>query len=362
MESEVKRYLSRYGYIPRIVLIQGIGMFGVGDSKRNAETALSLYEDALRVIKYSAAFGGPHSLSGEQARFIDEWEVEKYRRKIVSAQSASGRVAGKIAVVTGAAQGFGEGIARDLAAEGAYIVIADINLAGAQTLAEEFNGKYGAGKAIAVKTDVTNEESVSNMIAEVVREYGGIDVFVSNAGVLKAESVKTMPLRDFEFVTKVNYIGYFLCVKHAAPVMADQHKYDPAYTSNIIQINSKSGLQGSNKNAAYSGSKFGGIGLTQSFALELVEDGIKVNSICPGNFLDGQLWSDPENGLFVQYLRTGKVPGAKTVEDVRRAYEAKVPMERGCTVQDVMRAIYYVIEQSYETGQAIPVTGGQVMK
>jgi len=93
-----------------------------------------------------------------------------------------------------------------------------------------------------------------------------------------------------------------------------------------------------------------------------VEDGIKVNSICPGNFLDGQLWSDPENGLFVQYLRTGKVPGAKTVEDVKRAYEAKVPMGRGCTVQDVMRAIYYVIEQHYETGQAIPVTGGQLMK
>ena len=96
--------------------------------------------------------------------------------------------------------------------------------------------------------------------------------------------------------------------------------------------------------------------------LELVEDGIKVNSICPGNFFDGPLWSNPENGLFVQYLRTGKVAGAKTIEDVKQAYEAKVPMGRGCTVQDVMRTIYYVIEQPYETGQAIPVTGGQLMK
>ena len=109
------------------------------------------------------------------------------------------------------------------------------------------------------------------------------------------------------------------------------------------------------------GSKFGGIGLTQSFALELVEDGIKVNSICPGNFLDGPLWSDPRNGLFVQYLQTGKVPGAKTVDDVRRFYESKVPMGRGCTTADVMKAIYYLIEQAYETGQALPVTGGQVM-
>jgi sorbitol-6-phosphate 2-dehydrogenase len=260
---------------------------------------------------------------------------------------------GKIAVVTGAAQGFGAGIARDLANEGAYVVIADINLAGAQELADALNEQHGAGKAVAVKVDVTSEESVRDMITATVREYGGIDIFVSNAGVLRAGSVKNLSLKDFEFVTKVNYMGYFLCVKHAAPVMA---------ASDIIQINSKSGLQGSNKNAAYAGSKFGGIGLTQSFALELVSDGIKVNSICPGNFLDGPLWSDPEDGLFVQYLKAGKVPGAKTVEDVRQAYEARVPMGRGCTVQDVMRTIYYVIEQPYETGQAVPVTGGQLMK
>ena len=362
MEAEIRRFIGRYGYPPRIVVIQGMGIFGVGDSKRSADTALAVYEDTLKIMKNSAAFGGPHFMSSKQAKFIDEWEVENYRRKIAAAESASGRVAGKVAVVTGAAQGFGEGIARDLAKEDAYVVIADINLAGAQALVDAINEEYGDGKAIAVKTDVTDEESVSNMVAGAVREYGGIDIFVSNAGVLRAGSVKTMPLKDFEFVTKVNYIGYFLCVKHAAPVMAAQHKANPAYTMDIIQINSKSGLQGSNKNAAYAGSKFGGIGLTQSFALELVEDGIKVNSVCPGNFLDGPLWSDPENGLFVQYLRAGKVPGAKTVEDVRKSYESRVPMRRGCTIQDVMCAIYYVIEQTYETGQAIPVTGGQLMK
>ena len=90
-------------------------------------------------------------------------------------------------------------------------------------------------------------------------------------------------------------------------------------------------------------------------------DGIKVNSICPGNFLDGPLWSDPDRGLFVQYLNTGKVPGAKTIADVRAFYEAKVPMKRGCTTEDVMKAVRYVVDQRYETGQAIPVTGGQLM-
>jgi sorbitol-6-phosphate 2-dehydrogenase len=195
----------------------------------------------------------------------------------------------------------------------------------------------------------------------VVRAYGGIDILVSNAGVLRAASVKTQAESDFDLSTAVNYKGYFLCVQKAVPVMAMQHQVRPDYWCDIIQINSKSGLEGSNKNFAYSGSKFGGIGLTQSFALELIDDGVKVNSICPGNFFDGPLWSDPDMGLFAQYLRTGKVPEATTVEDVKRFYESKVPMGRGCTTADVMTAIYYLVDQKYETGQALPVTGGQVM-
>ena len=143
--------------------------------------------------------------------------------------------------------------------------------------------------------------------------------------------------------------------------MKRQHDIAHDYMMDIIEINSKSVLVGSNTNFAYAGSKFGGIGLTQSFALELVPYNIKVNAVCPGNFLDGPLWSDPEKGLFVQYLRAGKVPGAKTVEDVRRFYESKVPMNRGCQTIDVARAIFYIVEQTYETGQAVPVTGGQSM-
>ncbi|MDD4574327.1 MAG: SDR family oxidoreductase, partial [Sphaerochaeta sp.] len=152
-----------------------------------------------------------------------------------------------------------------------------------------------------------------------------------------------------------------LCSKHASIMMALQNTASGSYFTDLITISSKSGLEGSNKNAAYAGAKFGTIGLTQSFALELVEDNIKVNAICPGNFLDGPLWSDPEKGLFVQYLKTGKVPGAETVKDVRKFYEAKVPMNRGCQTEDVVRAICYIVEQKYETGQAVPVTGGQVM-
>ena len=146
-----------------------------------------------------------------------------------------------------------------------------------------------------------------------------------------------------------------------APVMAQMNAPGGGYYTDIVTISSKSALEGSNKNGAYAGSKFGTVGLVQSFAKELVADNTKVNTVCPGNYFDGPLWSDPERGLFKMYLDTGKVPGATTVEDVRRAYEAQVPMNRGCDGVDVTKAILYAVEQRYETGQAIPVTGGQVM-
>ena len=209
--------------------------------------------------------------------------------------------------------------------------------------------------------DETDESSVEAAVAATVERYGGIDLFVSNAGVLRAGGVSEQSVKDFDVVNSVNYRGYFLGVRAVAPVLDAQHSVRPDYPGDIVEINSKSGLEGSKRNFAYAGSKFGGVGLTQSFALELVEDGIKVNAVCPGNYYEGPLWSDPQNGLFVQYLREGKIPGATTIEEVRAAYEAKVPMGRGCTPQDVVEAILYLVAQQYETGQALPVTGGQVM-
>lgn len=270
-------------------------------------------------------------------------------------------VHGKVALVTGGAQGFGEEIVRGLTASGALVFIADLNLAGAEKLAAALNAKTGATTAFALGIDVANEASVAEAFAAVARTTGGLDLVVSNAGVLKAGSVFEQSLSDFEFVTRVNYTAFFVVAKYAGLMMKRQHAGAPAQSADIIQINSKSGLAGSNKNGAYAGSKFGGIGLVQSFALELVEYGVKVNAICPGNFFDGPLWSDPDRGLFVQYLNTGKVPGAKTIADVKAFYEAKVPMGRGCEGRDVMQAIYYLVDQRYETGQALPVTGGQVM-
>ena len=284
-------------------------------------------------------------------------EAKEHAKKNVRVRPATcGRLGGKIAIVTGGAQGFGLGIAEELYREGASVVLADINeelaKASAKTLGE---------RAVGIKVDVGSAASVEELVIRTVEELGGIDIFIANVGIVKAGSLEELTPEQFDLVTKVNYTGYYYCVKYASEIMKAQHEAAPDAWYDIIQINSKSGLVGSKNNFAYAGGKFGGIGLTQSFALELVEYQIKINSICPGNFYDGPLWSDPTRGLFVQYLNAGKVPGAKTVEDVKNFYLSKSPIRRGCTPADVAKAVFYCVEQTYETGQAIPVTGGQTM-
>jgi len=279
----------------------------------------------------------------------------------VEAVTATGRMAGTIVLVTGGAQGFGRGIAEALAQRDARLVIADINDAVGEACVADLVARHGAGVATYCRANVTDLASMQAAVAHGIDTFGGIDLLISNAGILKAGGIEDMEEADFDAVTAVNYKGYFLSVKAVAPTMAMQHRYNPDHFMDIIQVNSKSGLEGSSRNFAYAGGKFGGIGLTQSFALELLESNIKVNAVCPGNYFDGPLWSDPEKGLFVQYLEAGKVAGAKTVDDVKQHYMSRVPMGRGCTPEDVAIAVCYLHEQCYETGQALPVSGGQVM-
>ncbi len=351
---------ERRGFSPKVVFAKGLGMFTLGKTLKEAKTAAAVWQDAMSITVMSESFGGVRHMAPAMVDFIVNWEVESYRSKVSLAPGASKPLSGKIAVVTGSAQGFGEGIARVLASQGAAVVIADMNAEGAEKTAASIAEELGAA-TLAVSANVSDEDSVREMIENTVLTFGGLDIFVNNAGIVRAGSLEEMTKKNLELVTAVNYTAYFLCAKYASAVMKLQRTAAPDYMADIIEINSKSGLAGSNKNFAYAGSKFGGIGLTQSFALELAPYGIKVNAVCPGNFLDGPLWSDPEKGLFVQYLRAGKVPGAKTVDDVRKFYEAKVPLGRGCRIEDVAKAVLYIIDQKYETGQAVPVTGGQEM-
>jgi len=360
LSAKIQQYMTTQSKAPKIIFIKGLGCVLVSDHAQGIATLEDVIMDTCLVSWYAEKFGGQNPMTAEQVQFIDTWEVEQYR-SAVAMGSTTGRADKRIAIVTGGAQGFGAGIVENLMDNGANVVIADVNADKGIEFTDLLNKGSHKNKAYFVKTDVSNAASVENLVAETVKEFGGLDIFISNAGILRAGGLDEMTPETFELMTKVNYSAYFLCAKYASAVMKLQHQYKSTHFTDIIQINSKSGLKGSNRNFAYAGGKFGGIGLTQSFALELMPHKIKVNSVCPGNFFDGPLWADPENGLFVQYLSAGKVPGAKTLEDVKRFYEAQVPAGRGCTPLDVMRAVYYIIEQEYETGQAVPVTGGQNM-
>jgi sorbitol-6-phosphate 2-dehydrogenase len=255
----------------------------------------------------------------------------------------------RIAVVTGGAQGLGAAICQRLAREGAHVIVADLNLEGAEAVAVDIEAQTGR-RAIAVGVDVTDEAQVEAMVQHTLEEFGRLDILVSNAGVLIAEAVDEFPADKWRLVIDVNLFGYFLCAKHAARVMKGQH------SGVIIQINSKSGKKGSYRNSAYAASKFGGIGLTQSLGLELAEYGVRVNAVCPGNLLDSPLWVD---SLYAQYAKKWGI----TEEEVRQKYIDQVPMKRGCTYDDVTNVIVFLAsdQAGYMTGQAINVTGGQEM-
>ncbi|MFQ5809443.1 MAG: sorbitol-6-phosphate dehydrogenase [Armatimonadota bacterium] len=260
------------------------------------------------------------------------------------------RLAERVAIVTGAAQGLGEAIAERLADEGAHVMIADINLEGAQEVAERIRDQHG-GRASAAEVDVTCEEHVAAMVQQAVDEYGRIDILVSNAGILIAGDTTEFDVEQWRRVIDINLVGYMICAKHVARVMLEQK------SGAIIQINSKSGKKGSFKNTAYAASKFGGIGLTQSLALELAPHGIRVNAVCPGNLLDSPLWVD---SLYEQYAKRLGMSEA----EVRKHYEDQVPLGRGCSYDDVANLVVFLAsdESSYMTGQALNVTGGQEMR
>jgi len=253
------------------------------------------------------------------------------------------RLMGKKVVITGAAQGLGQALAMRLSDEGAQVVVGDMNLEGAKETAAQL--KNGA----AFSLDVTSFADCERFISDAMGVLGGIDILVSNAAILISGAIDEFDSNKWKKVIDVNLCGFFNIAKAAVPNMKEKG-------GSIIQINSKSGKKGSFRNSAYAASKFGGIGLVQSLALELAQFNLRVNAICPGNLLDSPLWV---NSLFKQYAKNQGI----TEEQVRQKYIDQVPLKRGCQYEDVANVLTFLAsdEASYMTGQAINITGGQQM-
>lgn len=251
---------------------------------------------------------------------------------------------GKVAVVTGASQGLGEALALRLDKEGCKVAVCDINIDGAKAVAAKLND------GIAIQVNVTDFAQCEAAAKTVLEKWGKVDILVSNAAIVKSGDIYSLTPEAFKLVTDINLNGYFNTVKAFAPSMLERK------SGSIIQINSKSGRKGSYKNGAYASSKFGGIGLTQSLALEFAESGVRVNSICPGNLLNSPLWV---NSLFKQYAANQGI----TEEQVREKYINQVPMKRSCEYKDIEDVMVFLASDysGYMTGQAINVTGGQQM-
>ena len=255
----------------------------------------------------------------------------------------------KVALVVGGGKSLGAFLCKGLAEAGYRVAVADMDADSAKLTASEIAEVHGAENVMAVQANATQEADVQRMVGAVDDRFGRIDLLVYNAGTATAAKIDQFPLDAWYRSIEVNLTGYFLCAREASKVMIRQNG------GRIIQINSKSGKVGSKHNSGYSAAKFGGVGLTQSLALDLAEHNITVHSLMLGNLLKSPMFQS----LLPQYAKKLGIPE----DQVEQVYIDKVPLKRGCDFQDVLNVLkfYASDEASYCTGQSINITGGQVM-
>ncbi|UKS53702.1 sorbitol-6-phosphate dehydrogenase [Mycoplasma feriruminatoris] len=250
----------------------------------------------------------------------------------------------KVAIVAGGAKSLGKFLALGLDKNNYQVVVLDVNKEKLEELKSENN------QIDTYVCDLTNENDVINVFDQIEAKYQTIDTLVYNAGWAKSAKITSFEYQDFITSIKINLDGYFLTARQAARIMIKNNT-----KGNIIQINSKSGRVGSKFNSGYSAAKFGGVGLTQSLALDLAEHNIRVNSLMLGNLLDSEMFES----LIPEYAKKLNIKQ----EEVKQYYINKVPLKRGCMFDDVLNVLLFYISDkaSYCTGQSINITGGQVM-
>ncbi len=242
---------------------------------------------------------------------------------------------GKIALVTGAAQGIGREIALALASDGADVAICDVNLEAAQKTASEIETK--GKKSLAIKANVASSADVSAMLEQVIEKFGRIDILVNNAGITRDGLILRMKDEDWDLVLSINLKGAFLCTKSALKYMTKQR------AGTVINIASIVGAMGNAGQANYVASKAGLIGLTKTIAREYANRGITANAVAPG---------------FIETAMTQALP-----ENVRQELAKQIPMGKLGTPEDVANAVRFLASPwaSYITGQVVHVNGGMYM-
>lgn len=269
---------------PRVILIPGIGMVNTGKSWALSQVTGALYHRAIAVMRGATALGQFVSLNENESYNIEYWPLELYKLSLAPAEAEFTR---KVAFITGGAGGIGSATARRLVSEGAHVVLADLNLEGAQKVAQEINDKFGENRAIAIKMDVTSEEAIQAAYAEVARVYGGVDIIVNNAGLATSSPFDETSLKEWNLNMNVLGTGYFLVAREAFKLMKQQ-----GIGGNMVFIGSKNSVYAGKNATAYSAAKALEAHLARCIAAEGGEFGIRVNTILPDAILQGSaIWN-----------------------------------------------------------------------
>ncbi|TLM84420.1 bifunctional aldolase/short-chain dehydrogenase [Pseudarthrobacter sp. NamE2] len=331
------------GADPAIVLVPGVGMFSFGKDKQTARVAGEFYINAINVMRGAEAISTYSPIEESEKFRIEYWALEEAKLARMPKPKSH---ATRIALVTGAASGIGKAIATRLAAEGACVVIADLNLENAQNVAEELGG---SDVAIGVQADVTDEAQVAAAIDAAVLAFGGVDLVVNNAGLSISKPLLETTEKDWDLQHNVMAKGSFLVAKAAARVMIAQ-----GMGGDIIYISSKNSVFAGPNNIAYSATKADQAHQVRLLAAELGEHGIRVNGINPDGVVRG-------SGIFAGGwgAKRAAVYGVEE-EKLGEYYAQRTLLKREVLPEHVANAAAVLTsnELSHTTGLHIPVDAG----
>jgi len=331
------------GADPAIVLVPGVGMFSFGKDKQTARVAGEFYVNAINVMRGAESVSAYAPIAESEKFHIEYWALEEAKLQRLPKPKA---LATRIAFVTGAGSGIGKAIARRVSAEGACVVVADLNLDNAQAVADELGGP---DKAVAVKVDVSDEGAVDAAISEGVLAFGGVDLVVNNAGLSLSKPLLETTVADWDLQHDVMAKGSFLVSREAARVMIAQD-----LGGDIIYISSKNSVFAGPNNIAYSAVKADQAHQVRLLAAELGGHGIRVNGINPDGVVRG-------SGIFAGGwgAKRAEVYGVKE-EDLGAYYAKRTLLGREVLPEHVADAVFALTggDLSQTTGLHVPVDSG----